>query len=235
MLNRIQIIQRLINATNAKTYLEIGVNNGRCFLRIKARRKIAVDPAMKIPAGRKLKHIIKNPFNLYSRYFEKTSDDFFRDRAEATKKPDIVFVDGLHTYEQSLRDVLHSFAVLQDGGLVLMHDCNPPTATAAFPAASMDDANNLEDYKGVWNGDVWKAVVHLRSLHADLEVFVLDCDHGVGVVRKGVPTDMLNFSENEIAQLTYDDLARNRKRFLNLKAPDYFEEFVMRVSKNGTS
>ena len=234
MLNRIQIIQRLINATKAKNYLEIGVNNGKCFLRIKARHKIAVDPAFKIPVGRKLKYFFKNPWNVNNNYFEKTSDDFFQHERQtlASTKPEIVFVDGLHTYEQSLRDVLNSLAVLQDGGIVLMHDCNPITATAAFPASSIDDAKRrLNDYKGVWNGDVWKAIVHMRSLHPDLEVFVLDCDHGVGVVRRNTSTDRLTFSENDIRQLTYEDLERNRKRFLNLKSPDYFEAFVSRVAK----
>lgn len=234
MLNRIQIIQRLINATNAKNYVEIGVNNGKCFLRIRAHRKIAVDPVSKIPAGRKLKYLFKNPSNVNNSYFEKTSDDFFRQETQTLSniRPDVVFVDGLHTYEQSLRDVLNSLSVLQNGGIVLMHDCNPLTATAAFPAASIDDAKRMvDDCKEVWNGDVWKAIVHLRSLHSDLEVFVLDCDHGVGVVRRGVPTERLDFKENDIRQLTYEDLDRNRNRFLNLKSPEYFEEFVKKVSK----
>lgn len=233
MLNRIQIIQRLIDETRAKNYLEIGVNNGKCFLRIKARNKIAVDPAFRIPAGRKLKYFFKNPWNVNNSYFEKTSDDFFQQEKQVVTRarPNIVFVDGLHTYEQSLRDVLNSLAVLDDGGIVLMHDCNPITPAAAFPANSIDDAKRrLDDYKGVWNGDVWKAIVHMRSLHTDLEVFVLDCDHGVGVVRRGTPTERLDFRENEIRQLTYQDLERNRKRFLNLKSPEYFEEFVQHVS-----
>ena len=234
MLNRIKIIQRLINETRAKNYLEIGVNNGKCFLRIKARRKFAVDPAFKIPTGRKLKYFLKNPWNVNNTYFEKTSDDFFRQESQtlANARPHIVFVDGLHTYEQSLRDVLNSLAVIDEGGIVLMHDCNPITPAAAFRADSIDDAKRkLDDYKGVWNGDVWKAIVHMRSLHPDLEVFVLDCDHGVGVVRRGTPTDRLNFRESDIRQLTYEELERTRKRFLNLKSPEYFEEFVKHVSE----
>lgn len=237
MLNRIKIIQRLIRVLNAKNYLEIGVNNGKCFLRIRAGYKMAVDPSFKIPAGRKLKYFIKNPWNVNNRYFEQTSDDFFHSQAATLKshRPKLVFVDGLHTYEQALQDVLNSLSFLDDGGVILMHDCNPVTSQAAFRAESIDDAKRkLTNYAGVWNGDVWKAIVHLRSLHPDLEVFVLDCDHGIGVVRKAAPKDQLAFSQHEIFQLSYGDLEKNRTTFLNLKSPEYFEEFVGRLATTKT-
>jgi hypothetical protein len=229
MLDRIKIIQRLIRVTGAENYLEIGVNNGRCFLRVKAARKMAVDPSFKIPPGRKFKYLLKNISNFNNQYFEQTSDDFFSSHAALLKqhKPQVVFVDGLHTYEQALRDVLNSLAFLDEGGVVLMHDCNPLTATAAYPANSIDHAKaSLPDYKGVWNGDVWKAVVHLRALHSDLEVFVLDCDHGIGVAKKGSARNSLNLSWEEIQKLTYKDLEANRNTLLNLKAPEFFEQFL---------
>lgn len=228
MLDRIKIVQRLIKVTGAENYLEIGVNNGRCFLRVKAARKMAVDPAFRIPPGRKFKYFLKNISNFNNQYFEQTSDDFFSSQAALLQqhKPQVVFVDGLHTYEQALRDVLNSLAFLDEGGVVLMHDCNPLTATAACPANSIEDAKASSDYQGVWNGDVWKAVVHLRALHSNLEVFVLDCDHGIGVVRKGSARNSLNFSEEEIQKMSYKDLEANRKTLLDLKPPEYFEQFL---------
>lgn len=235
MLNRIRIIQRLINTTGAKNYLEIGVNNGACFLRLRARYKMAVDPSFKIPAGRKLKYFIKNPWNFNNHYFEQTSDDFFATHREmlSANRPHLVLVDGLHTYEQALRDVINSLSFLDSGGMVLMHDCNPLTEQAGLPGSSIDHIKTaLSDYKGVWNGDVWKAIVHLRSLHADLEVFVLDCDHGIGVVRRGTPEKMLPFTEDEVRALTYGDLEKNREVFLNLKPAAFFEEFVRDHAKS---
>jgi hypothetical protein len=232
MLNRIKIIQRLIRATGAKNYLEIGVNNGACFLRLKAPYKMAVDPAFRIAAGRKLKYFVKNPANVNNHYHEQTSDDFFRTQCAVLEehKPKVVFVDGLHTYEQALRDVLNSLKYLDHDGVILMHDCNPLTEVAAYPAKSIDHAKrSLPDYEGVWNGDVWKAIVHLRSLHADLEVFVLDCDHGIGVVRRGIPADRLNYSAEEIMNLSYVHLEADRVRLLNLKSPDSFDGFADQV------
>jgi len=153
-------------------------------------------------------------------------------------QPKVIFVDGLHTYEQSLRDVINGLAHLQRGGVILMHDCNPPTEAAAYPADSIDHAKTeLQEYEGLWNGDVWKAIVHMRSLHPDLEVFVLDCDHGIGVVRRGKPHDTLSYSADQIKRLSYKDLELNRTRFLNLKPPGFLDGFIQRIvsEKQGTA
>jgi hypothetical protein len=229
MLNRIKIIQRLIKVIGAKNYLEIGVNNGACFLRLRGANKIAVDPSFRIPLGRKLKYFIKNPTNLTNRYFEVTSDDFFASQKDFLNghKPKVVLVDGLHTYKQALRDVFNSLEFLDGDGIILMHDCNPETEGAAWPADSIDRAKaSIPDYNGIWNGDVWKAIVHMRSLCPELQVFVLDCDHGIGVIRIGTARDRLNFSEEQISRFSFTDLSKNRREFLNLKSPDFFETFI---------
>lgn len=212
--------------------MEIGVNNGKCFLRIRGRNKIAVDPAFKIPLDRKLKYLIKNPTNVGNKYFELTSDDFFLNHTSflSENRPEVVFVDGLHTYKQALKDVLNSLAVLEEGGLVLMHDCNPLTEAAGFPAESIDDARKtVHGYEGVWNGDVWKTIVHLRSLHPELEVFVLDCDHGIGFVRKKPSVSALNYTVQQIESLTYKDFDLKRKELLDLKPEEFFFEFLKSV------
>lgn len=233
MLNRIKIIQRLIRVTGAKNYLEIGVKTGTCFLRIKASQKMGVDPSLKIAFGRRLKYFVKNPTNVNNQYFEQTSDDFFATKAEmlGNNRPKVVFIDGLHTYEQSLRDVLNSLNFLDDGGVILMHDCNPLTEAAASSVNPFEDAvrQDLSTFEGVWNGDVWKTVVHLRSLHKDLEVCVLDCDHGIGVVRRGIPEETLHFSPDEITNLSYHELQTDRRRLLNLKPPEFLNELLPKI------
>jgi hypothetical protein len=233
MLNRIKIIQRLIRATGAKNYLEIGVNTGACFLRVRAAKKIAVDPSFKIAPGRKLKYFLKNPTNINNHYFNQTSDDFFssQDRMLKQSPPGIVFIDGLHTYEQSLQDVLNSLRFLAEGGVILMHDCSPLTEAAAYPAKSFDAVAGLsvEGYEGFWNGDVWKTIVHLRSLHPELEACVIDCDHGVGVVRRGGSGQSLGFSAKEIENMSFKDLDVDRQRLLNLKPTSFLDELVRQV------
>ncbi|POY06125.1 biotin carboxyl carrier protein, partial [Mycobacterium kansasii] len=77
-----------------------------------------------------------------------------------------------------------------------------------------------------WSGDVWKAIVYIRSLRHDLRVTVLDCDRGVGVIRRAPSESRLSYSQKEIEALNYADLAADRERLLNLKPPEYLEQFL---------
>jgi hypothetical protein len=110
-----------------------------------------------------------------------------------------------------------------------MHDCSPANEIAALPAAGIEEvaAKNFPGWTGAWNGDVWKAVVHLRSFYDDLNVFVLDCDNGVGVVARGRSREKkLSYSEHEIQQMDYGFLEKHRQRLLDLRPPDYIFEFL---------
>jgi len=233
-LDRTAVIQKLIDKKQAQTYLEIGVNRGRCFLKIKAPYKIAVDPRFLIPAQKKFRYFLKNPSNFNNHYFEQTSDGFFESEGALLKrKPlDIAFIDGLHTYEQSLKDVINTLKFLKDGGVIVVHDCNPLTEAAAYPAESLEHAEsmNLDGWESDWSGDVWKAIVALRASREDLNVFVLDCDHGLGIITRSKPETRLKFSEDEVAGLSYKDFTENRDDFLNLKGPAYFQDFLRNLA-----
>jgi methyltransferase family protein len=138
-------------------------------------------------------------------------------------------IDGLHTYEQVVRDVENTVRYLRDDGIIFLHDCNPATELISRRAESWDDF--IAQQKGplvigVWSGDVWKSIVYLRSMRDDLRVTVLKCDMGVGVVRKGSPESRLSYSPAEIQALSYAELAADRKRLLNLKPPRYLDEFL---------
>src|SRR4051812_18724233 len=113
------ILQSILNSLKAKTYLEIGVSKGYSFESIRAREKIGVDPRFRIkPAGIRAK--IKRLVHCEKvRLFEMTSDDFFsREGKNFRKKIDVTFVDGLHTFEQSLRDILNSLECLAPRGVI---------------------------------------------------------------------------------------------------------------------
>lgn len=82
-----------------------------------------------------------------------------------------------------------------------------------------------------WSGDVWKTIVHLRSYHDDLNIFVLDCDCGLGIITRGKPERKLNYSAKIIRGMTYHDLDKNREEILNLKKPEYLHEFLQRFEE----
>ena len=107
-MNRIKIIQTCLDQTKGETYLEIGAAFGACITQIRAVRKIAVDPKIRMPWPiRKLcERRSKETW-----YFETTSDEFFKnnDKFLAQTGISVVFVDGLHTYETACRKSVVSY------------------------------------------------------------------------------------------------------------------------------
>jgi len=229
-MNKTEVIQRIIDKIKGRSYLEIGVDYARNFFAIKALQKVAVDPTFTFTKENKKKWRSKNWYNWLARYYEITSDEYFA-RKKPRKRFDVIFVDGLHNYEQSLRDIINSLNCLHKKGVIVMHDCNPPHAAAAHPANSIKQASelNVPGWTGEWCGDVWKTICYLRSQRKDLQVFVLDCDYGLGIVTRGEADSYLDLNEEEINKMTYKDLASNRKSFLNLKDETYIDEFIQNI------
>jgi hypothetical protein len=141
-----------------------------------------------------------------------TSDEYFAGLG-AGAEFDVVFVDGEHSFAQSLGDVENALARLSPDGVVLVHDVNPPTEASALP-----DPREAARQPGgeCWCGDVWRAVVWLRATRDDLVVETLDTDFGIGVVRRGA-ADPLPLDAADVRALTYDDLDRERAELLGLR------------------
>lgn len=227
-MNRIRAVQRALEGRTNPVYLEIGVSRGQAFQKISADVKIAVDPAFRLSERTRE---LADAKARATHYFETTSDAFFENESAFLENHpiDVALIDGLHTYEQVIRDVEYTVQHLRDDGVIFLHDCNPAFELAGRRAESWDDFIAQQKgplVVGIWNGDVWKAIVHLRSTRSDLLVGVLKCDQGVGFVRKGAPQTTLPYSPEQVAALTYADLKADRKRLLNLKPPRYVDEFL---------
>lgn len=188
--SRFDLVNTLINKHGYKNYLEIGCSTDACFQNIAAENKIGVDP---FSGGT----------------HRMTSDDFFLNNAQ---KFDIIFIDGLHTYEQVLKDMVNSLQALSDDGVILVHDCLPRNFYAQLPFPTGGD----------WNGDVWKAFMQIRSLdEADSALCLID--HGVGVIKKRQNSNKLAFRPQDFKELKYRDLVTNYKNWLNAKS---YEEII---------
>lgn len=227
-MDRVELLQRLIDAVGARLYLEIGVKRGDTFLSLRARRKIAVDPRPMLPRRAVLAAALRDPRNLTNLVVTSTSDAFFArpPRRLAAGGLDIAFVDGLHTYEQSLRDVEGCLEWLAPGGAIVLHDCNPASAAAAEPAPAPPPGAG----EG-WSGDVWKTIVHLRALRPDLSAFVIDADCGLGVVTRGRSASPPALGAEEIARLDYSALAAARRELLDLRPPDEVDRLAASLSR----
>lgn len=201
---RVGVVRDELRRFRRPRYLEIGVHAGLLFLHVRAHSKVAVDPVPRIARWRWLAH---PNTALRGRLLRMTSDAFFSDLDRGTRF-DVVFVDGHHTREQALRDIEGGLAHLSADGVVLVHDCNPTN-----PAAASRDSADAAG--GGWCGDVWKAIVELRATRSDLSVRTLDCDFGIGVVRRR-PSTPLALEPAAIEAMTYADLERDRAHLLGL-------------------
>ena len=182
-IKRWDLIQNIIDKKRYDNYLEIGCDKDQSFSKIKVKNKIGVDP---VSGG-----------NIRS-----TSDQFF---SSNTSKFDIIFIDGLHHYEQVIKDVNNSLKILNDNGFILLHDCLPRSiAHQAIPR-----------YRGSWNGDVWKALVELRT-RSDLDTYTCQIDFGVGIVQKKKNTEILSIEKKNFKFLKFSDYYYNFNSFMRV-------------------
>ena len=193
--SRIALTNHLIFLNGYRSYLEIGVRRkASMFDEILCPERTGVDPDPAANAD-----------------FQMTSDAFF---AATDARFDIVFIDGNHTGEQVTRDILNALDHLEPGGVILLHDMNPPTA---FHARRDYQVNGRFPS---WIGTAWRGFAALRRTRCDLEMCVVATDWGVGIVRPGRQALYTG------ACMDYSDLAADRRRMLNLiSVPEFLRRF----------
>jgi hypothetical protein len=163
-----------------QSYLEIGLREGYTFQDIAVRSRVGVDPEPRFEFRKRLPAGVK--------IFQDTSDSFF---ANTRERFDLIFLDGLHEFQQTLRDVLNALEILNDGGLIVVDDSVPIDEFSAIPDQSealsrrLQSGSNRRD----WNGDVFKAVAFLARRPADVGLLTLwseddSVQHGQTIVWK---------------------------------------------------
>ena len=203
------LLRRIHELRQPSLYVEIGVHEGHSLAFVQpGTRIVGVDPEPKVA---------EPPPN--STIVAQTSDDFFVDPvALGGAAIDLAFADGLHWWEQTLRDVANLERHSSPDGVILIHDCNPIDEVTA----------ERERTTAVWSGDVWKTVVALRRFRPDLRVVVADVEPtGLAIVTGLDPTNTLVFDRYdeivaEIDQLGWADIAAaDRSEFLGLVPGDW--------------
>lgn len=194
---RYDIINKLISINNFKTYLEIGVFDGECINKINCELKDGVDPGS------------ENGLSIGVNY-RMTSDNFFQ--TVKNKKYDLIFIDGLHHTEQVDLDIKNSLNFLNLNGIIVLHDCNPPTELhTSRPRKSIQ-----------WNGDVYKSILKFRKKNSNKYVTV-DTDWGVGILFKNeFDTKQLDSSLIDLCLSDWNTFDKNRKEVLSLISTQQF-------------
>ena len=167
--DRVEVLNAISKKISAKKYLEIGCDLNQVFDKVDCNFKIGVDPER----GGTIRD---------------TSDNFFKYNED---KFDLIFIDGLHTFEQIFKDFNNSFNCLNEGGYIVMHDLIPRTwLEEHVPRIS----NN-------WCGDVWKISFLLNNIE-DHKYNLLLTDFGLGIFKKKnkyLKTNNINISKKNFS------------------------------------
>jgi len=188
--SRMEIIQNIITKKKFNSYLEIGCFDDELFNYINCLEKVGVDP---VSGGT----------------IRETSDQFF---SKNSKYFDCIFIDGLHEYNQVKKDIFNSLKFLNNGGIILLHDCLPNNYyEQAIPRCQW-----------TWNGDVWKAIVECRT-SKEIDVYTCYADYGLGVILKRPNRNLLHYPKTDYSNLSFDEYFKNYKKLMNIVE---YEELV---------
>ena len=190
--NRLDLIKHVIKKNDYKNYLEIGCHNNEVFDKIEI-EKIGVDP---ISGGN----------------YRGTSDKFFK---KNLKKFDCIFIDGLHEYSQVRKDILNSIEILNKDGIIILHDCLPPSISH----------QRVPRTRYTWNGDVWKAIVEARTWE-HVDTYTVLSDQGLGLIKKEKNSNVLNIGNQSFKKLKYKFFYENYSKIMRTISYDNILEII---------
>ena|ERR1700722_10195988 len=149
-------INALATGLSAQHYLEIGVDAGQTLCDVCIAERTAVDPHFRFDIG---------PFvNARTHFHEEPSDAYFADLKEDSVF-DILFIDGLHVFEQVVRDFSNAVAHSHRSSVIVLDDTQPNDIYSAIP--NVEEAFKFRALAGLsdrsWHGDVFKAVFYIHD------------------------------------------------------------------------
>jgi Methyltransferase domain len=160
VVTRHEFLGEVHRAYAPRSYLEIGVDNGRSLTLSRA-PTIAVDPAFQLSWE----------VNCDLQLVRATSDDLFARKDGLAHLPggrvDLAFVDGLHLFEHVLRDFANVERRSHWASVILIDDVLPRNA---------GEASRERGNRKAWAGDVYSITDALTRYRPDLLVLPLDTD-----------------------------------------------------------
>jgi len=157
-------LNRLAEALDCKTYLEIGVSEGITFNAVNVETKTGVDPDFQFDWQ-------ASHDGTHTRLLPLSSDAFFAQEPIGSRF-DLIFIDGLHTYDQTYRDLQNALLYSHPGTVVLIDDtipcdayscCRDQNEAIRLRAQSTGIAN------AIWHGDTYKIMPLIHLFHTAYE------------------------------------------------------------------
>ena len=162
------LLSRFHESLRPEGYVEIGVAEGETLSLANPETKVVgIDPWPRI--NKKIKSRAKIYPIGSDEFF--ASYDLFSELGTATVP--MAFIDGLHLFEQVLKDFINLERYADDKTVILIHDCLPVARILATRKPATD----------LWCGDVWKIFPCLKRYRPDLTVGVIPTPpSGLGII-----------------------------------------------------
>jgi hypothetical protein len=205
-------LERLYGALAPETVIEVGVYKGASLALLQPPTvAIGIDPAP----------MVTSPFKTETHIFTETSDEFFAQRRLepflAGRALPVGFIDGLHLYEQALKDFIHLEMYCGPRSVILFHDTVP-----------LDEATQSRIRKTQFHtGDVWKTILCLKHYRPELDVFTIAAPPtGLTVVTGLDPTSRVLTEKYDEAvtrfiDMPFSDIENHLDEALNIVPNDW--------------
>lgn len=158
--NRKYLITDMIKFNKYKSYLELGIDNGKNIDYISKNTLIEC-----IGVDVKPSHITGNFV-----FYKGTTDDFFINN---TNTFDIIFIDACHEIESVKKDFINSLKFLNKKGMLLLHDIDP---------ISID----FIDEGGInYSANAYKIINWAYKNYPELNIIIIPIDEaGIAVINR---------------------------------------------------
>jgi tetratricopeptide (TPR) repeat protein len=192
----LDVLSHFHESMKPESYVEIGVASGDSLaLAGKDTSAVGVDP----------RPCIDKKIQPQTKLYPITSDEFFQIfdllNELGSSRLALAFIDGLHDFEQVLKDFINLERVADKKTVFLIHDCLP----VARLVASRTPATSF------WCGDVWKIIPCLKTHRPDLDVHVIPArPSGLGMITRLNP-------KSTVLRDRYDQIAAEYRD----RDPDY--------------
>lgn len=201
MNHSVRRINRLAMGLNAQRYLEIGVNTGATFHNVQIKQRVGVDPNFEFDTQQ---------FETDTTRFSATTSDVFFQSEPFFPLYDVVFIDGLHVFEQVIRDFSNAILHTHRRSVILLDDTVPndifsslrsqSEALAERQAAGLNGAE--------WHGDVFKSVFYIHDFWPSLNYCT--------IIGSGNPQTLVWNAKSKLRKPIFD-------RIEKISRMDYFD------------
>lgn len=210
MMLRRDVVQSVLDLFEQPRYLEVGVNTGETFLPLRASEKVAVDPNFSFDCAADKSGAV---------YHEITSDAFFGGPGVG-KMFDVIYLDGLHTFEQTLRDFCNSVSALATNGVIVIDDVIPNSYYASLPDQPLSRrvASAVRAKDNAWMGDVYRLVWFIDTFFQQFSFATTPEGHGQLIAWRQPRSEdkVTQRSAEAIARLPYEETLLSRDTYCRL-------------------